>query len=116
MDFPLLVLTVYPTHNIYIVIMYFVKMKNANDNPAEVEIAKNLADMQIMEGGMVNGESVEGSPGPASQHIALHLLSKVLDDETIFNLEEGNNPPAEAFVPLTVDPTMRCVSKILLIA
>ena len=59
----------------------------------------------------MNGENITGHP---SQHIALHLLSKVLDDETIFNLEEGNNPPAETFGPLTVDPSMRCVAKFYL--
>ena len=61
-----------------------------------------------MDGEKVNGENV---PGPPSQHIALHLLSKVLDDETIFNLEEGNNHPVETFLPLTVDPSMRFVTK-----
>jgi hypothetical protein len=60
-----------------------------------------------MDGHQVNGENVSGSP---SQHIALHLLSKVLDDETIFNLEESNNPAVETFLPLTVDPSMRCVT------
>jgi hypothetical protein len=64
-----------------------------------------------MDGQIVNGENITGHP---SQHIALHLLSKVLDDETIFNLEEGNNSPAETFVPLTVDPSMRCVAKFYL--
>ncbi|XP_028415365.1 uncharacterized protein LOC114538385, partial [Dendronephthya gigantea] len=54
---------------------------------------------------IVNGESVYGPAGPPSQHIALHLLSKVLDDETIFNLEESNTSSAETFLPLTVDPT-----------
>lgn len=64
-----------------------------------------------MDGQIVNGEDGRGPPGPPSQHIALHLLSKVLDDETIFNLEEGNNTPVESFLPLTVDPSMRCVVK-----
>ena len=68
--------------------------------------------MHIMDGEIVNGENVAGPP---SQHIALHLLSKVLDDETIFNLEEGNNPPLEQFSPLTVDPTIRCVFAYLII-
>lgn len=57
-----------------------------------------------MDGQIVNGENV---CGPPSQHIALHLLSKVLDDETIFNLEEGSNAPPETFQPLTVDPSVR---------
>lgn len=90
----------------------FISKKNADVKTSEQEITENLADMQIMDGKMVNGKTVCGPPGPPSQHIALHLLSKVLDDETIFNLEEGNNSPAEAFLPLTVDPTTRCVSKL----
>ena len=45
-------------------------------------------------------------PVPPSKHIALHLLSKVLDDETIFNLEESNSA-SENFLPLSVDPTLR---------
>ena len=62
-----------------------------------------------MDGQVLNGENVAGLSGPPTQHIALHLLSKVLDDETIFNLEEGNTPFVESLLPLTVDPSMRCV-------
>ena len=64
-----------------------------------------------MDGQIANGEDHWCPSGPPSQHIALHLLSKVLDDETIFNLEESNNTPVETFLPLTVDPSIRCVIK-----
>ena len=42
------------------------------------------------------------TPIPPSKHIALHLLSTFLDDETIFSLEESN-PSGEALLPLSVD-------------
>ena len=91
-------------------LFFFVYLnKNADCNASDPKITKDFADARIMDGQIVNGEDHCGPPGPLSQHIALHLLSKVLDDETIFNLEEGNNTPVESFLPLTVDPSMRCV-------
>ena len=99
-------------YNCVLQYLFFVYLnKNADCNASDQEITKNFADIRIMDGQIANGEDHRCPSGPPSQHIALHLLSKVLDDETIFNLEESNNTPVETFLPLTVDPSIRCVIK-----
>lgn len=79
-------------------------LKNAYGDASDLAITKNLSHLHVMDGEVINGENDVGGPGPSSQHVALNMLSDVLD-ETIFNLEEGNRP--EAFLPLTIDSSLR---------
>ena len=88
-----------PTQNVPGEITGQVTAKNRTDAP---DVEKSLDTMNG-----VNGvPSPVPPPAPPSKHIALHLLSKVLDDETIFSLEEGNSA-GETILPLTVDPQIR---------